>query len=694
MTESVSDEKIEVEDLFSTPQSIPINGKETFFEVAVQAPLPYTLTYKSTLTDNIKVGTAVEVQLGVGNRVCLGHVISILSDKPQTKFEIKSISKVVDDLPSLSEGYTKWLEWLSKYYIHPIGQVFQLSMPPLLKKNTNRKTRKSDLTPHHTEAMPKPELSEEQKRCIDEINALNGFRTHLVYGVTGSGKTEIYLRLLEDVINRGEQGVVLVPEISLTPQLIKRFVARFGPLVAVYHSQLTDRERTNQWWEMVEQKKKILIGARSALFCPIPKLGVIILDEEHEPSFKQEETFKYHARDAAVVLARQLNIPVILGSATPSLESWHNAITKKYHLHRLEKRVENRPMPTVTIVDLKQKSEKYMSEDSPFWLTPLLEEKISERLKNREQCALFLNRRGFAQSVLCPGCGATEQCPNCSVSLTLHNKINLVCHYCNFTKILSQLCTTCKQDEPKVIGLGTERLEEDLKKLFPDAIVERADRDSVTNREDLEDLIARVEKGDVDILIGTQMIAKGLDFEKMTLVGMVLADVGFNLPDFRASERSFQLLAQMAGRAGRHRPGEVIIQTYNPEHSSVTYSSKHDYEGFITQELEARKTWMYPPYGRILSIRIQSNVLSKVKNCCYELRDRIERLQRVNPQYAQIEVLGPVEAPLAKLNGKYRYHIMLKGLQFNVLASLCSRSIDHKWPGVRLQVDVDPINML
>ncbi|RYZ79384.1 MAG: primosomal protein N', partial [Proteobacteria bacterium] len=375
---------------------------------------------------------------------------------------------------------------------------------------------------------------------------------------------------------------------------------------------LTPREKTNQWWAMVEGKKQILIGARSALFCPLPKLGMIVIDEEHETSFKQDEKLKYHARDAAVMLAKFSACPVVLGSATPSLESWQNAKSGRYRLHQLKHRVADRAMPTIEVIDLRGEREERKIEGTqdkfPFWCGEVLFKAIGETLEKGQQAALFLNRRGVAQAVICPDCGWVPACPNCAVKLTLHGKSHLLCHYCDYHETLTEYCTECKDGEPKPIGLGTELIERDLTRLFPGARIARMDRDEITTREDLEDAVRSIENREVDILVGTQMIAKGLDFPGLTLVGLVMADVAFNLPDFRASERAFQLLTQVAGRSGRHLDegaGRVIIQTYNPEHPSIHYTVNHDYEGFAEYDLGFREPLHYPPFWRLASFRIQ-----------------------------------------------------------------------------------------
>ncbi len=667
---------------------------DVLLNVAVNAPLNSTLTY--SFENEIPRGQPVVVPLG--RRSCTGLVIG-RAEKSDTPIEkIKSVTHLHQEWPKLEDHFVKWLEWLANYYQYPIGQVTDLAFPPL-SKETKRKSKTRPLEMQKAQGK-KHELTPEQEKCFRSISAKEDFGVHLLFGVTGSGKTEVYLELFEEVIAAGKQGLFLVPEISLTPQLIHRFSARFGDAVSVIHSHLTPREKTTQWWEMVEGKKKILLGARSALFCPIPKLGLIVIDEEHEPSFKQDEKLKYHARDAAVMLAKYSNCPIVLGSATPAMETWANALSGKYHLHRMGSRVENRAMPNIEIVDLKKSERSQMN--LPFWLSPVLYQKIKDTLARREQVALFLNRRGSAQLILCPACGETQKCPNCSVTLTLHGTKHLLCHYCDYHEVLADKCSFCKTGELKKIGLGTERVEADMHALFPEARLARADRDEIQSRTDLEDLISSIENHEVDILIGTQMIAKGLDFKGLTLVGLVLADIGFNMPDFRSSERSFQLILQVSGRSGRHiaageEPGQVVVQTFNPEHLAIVHAQKNDYEGFAAQELKFRQALGYPPYGRIAAIKIKSTDKNLAEQTAEKLLSIAQIFQKKDKELEKLELLGPAEAPLAKLKGQHRYHLLIKGESAVQVHRLCASLANVDLPGTaktKIQVDIDPLNLL
>jgi primosomal protein N' (replication factor Y) len=666
------------------------------YQVAVNAPLKDALTYLPPL-DGSPLVRGQSVQVPLGKRQATGVILGTTEIK--SEYTLKPITEAVHERPTVSDKFLQWIEWIAKYYLYPVGQIAETAFPPLSRKG-ERASKRAPVVPDL--ATPEPlNLTAEQAQVVEAMSDLSQFQVHLLHGVTGSGKTEVYLRLLEKLLADGKQGLVLVPEISLTPQLIDRFSARFPGQVAVIHSHLTEREKTNQWWNMVEGKTNILIGARSALFCPMPRLGLIVVDEEHEPSYKQDEKLKYHARDCAVMLGKFLNCPVLLGSATPSLESWNNAIEGRYKMHTMSLRVMERSLPEVAVVDLREVARKRRDtpSDLPFWLSEHLFEEMKTTLNRGEQSALFLNRRGIAQLAQCPACGYVAECPNCSVSLTLHANNHLVCHYCDFTDRLRTACSQCPDGEVRAVGLGTERVESDVRDLFPDAVVARADRDEIQNREQLEELIRDMETGKTQILVGTQMIAKGLDFPKLTLVGLVLADIGFHWPDFRASERSFQLMTQVSGRSGRHSeiPGRVVIQTYNPEHPSILSTLRANFAEFSTAELIERKLLNYPPFHRVAMFRIQGQDLIKTKTAAKKLAERARHLQTRSQNYTQVSILGPAPAPLAKLRGRYRFQLMVKGPTAPILNGFLSQILsDEKWlpTGTKVQVDVDPCQML
>ncbi len=673
---------------------------DSFWEVAVDAPLSQAFTYRANKTlpsGLLKRGMSVRIPFGKQKRngVILGPSVESLD------YNIREIDEVEATRPDLPEKFLLWLEWLSEYYLHPIGQVISMAFPPLSPQKRERKSKRAPIVSATKESEHKV-LNQDQRDVYEAIHSHRGFGVHLLYGVTGSGKTEVYLELLKSVLEDGKQALILVPEISLTPQLISRFARRFGAQIAVIHSHLTPRERTNQWWSIVNGEKSILIGARSALFCPMSRLGMIVVDEEHEPSFKQDESLKYHGRDAAVVLAQKYDCPIVLGSATPSLESWWNHLKGRYRLHQLSKRAQGQDLPSIEVVDLRHEREKRKTskDENPFWMSAVLHAKIDDRIKKGEQVALFLNRRGVAQTVLCTSCGRTCSCPNCAVTLTLHGRAHLVCHYCDYHENLGESCAHCSDGDLKVLGMGTELLESDLGKIYPRARIARADRDEIRNREDLEELIESMEKGSIDILIGTQMIAKGLDFPRLTLVGLVLADVGFNLPDFRSSERSFQLISQVSGRAGRSlgvSPGEVVIQTYNPHHESIRFAQSHDYVGFAQNELNLRSDLVYPPYGKLACLRIHGLDQPSVRQAAEHIASRARALQDQFEPYRLIQVLGPAQAPLAKIRNRHRMQMLVKSPSSSILNRFCRQLLSGKSVvirGVKVQIDIDPIHML
>ncbi len=663
------------------------------WQIAVNAPLRGTFTYEAPESFNLFPGQTVKVPFGPKNREVNGLVIEATPVNNEEDFKAKAILGFDEERPALDSGQLKWLQWMSNYYVYPLGQIQQLVYPPL-KKHTNRKTRKEAIVPE-VATIQAPTLTEEQTVAVETVNS-TGHGTYLLHGVTGSGKTEVYIEIIEKVMSEGKSAIVLVPEISLTPQLIRRFAERFPNKIAVLHSHLTDREKTNQWWQVVDGKKSLLIGARSALFCPAPNLGVIVVDEEHETSFKQEEKLKYNARDAAVMKGALLNIPVILGSATPSVETWQNAMDGKYQLLTMKNRVQSRPLPEIEIINPREDKDPTLT--LPYWLSKTLFTKLKAVFEAGNQSALFLNRRGVAPSVQCYDCGFIYQCPNCDISLTLHGKHHLVCHYCDYHDRLSEECPECKEGEPKAYGLGTEAVEQDIRKLFPEARVFRADRDEINSREAIEDMVAKMENREVDFLVGTQMIAKGLDFKNLALVGIVHADVAFSVPDFRASERCFQLCTQVSGRAGRHQtPGEVVIQTYKVNHPSLVAAKNHDFVKFVDQELEHRKFFNYPPFGKITAIRLshlrENVVIDDGQKIVSYLRALIERFDNLKDS----QVLGPTPAPLSRLKNRYRYHILIKAKDHQVINFLANKAesfIKDQVKKTKCLVDVDPYSLI
>ncbi|MDE0032394.1 MAG: primosomal protein N' [Deltaproteobacteria bacterium] len=539
-----------------------------------------------------------------------------------------------------------------------------------------------------------PVLTEEQQevlRSIDPRLEQGGFETMLLHGVTGSGKTEVYLRAMEQVRRRGRQSLILVPEIALTPQLLDRLEARFPGDVAVLHSGLTAAERWRHWWRIAHGAVKVVAGARSAVFAPVRELGLIVVDEEHDTSYKQEEGVRYHGRDLAVVRGRIVGCPVILGSATPSVESYHNARGGRYRMLELTERVEARPMPRVEIVDLKTRPGQ--SSADGLFSAPLLSA-LRENHERGRQSLIFLNRRGFASFLQCWSCGFVFRCPRCSISLTYHlGRDSTFCHHCGFRQRKADACPECGNLSLSEVGFGTERVEHELRRLLPKARIGRMDRDTTSARGAQERIFRAWEKGDLDVLVGTQMIAKGHDVGGVTLVGVVLADSSLNIPDFRAAERTFQIISQVAGRAGRARePGRVIVQTLVPGHYCFEPARAHDYPTFFATETGFRREVGYPPFQHLVHLRLDGTHEDKVARGA---RDLARALRREKPK-APLEILGPAPAPIARLRSRYRWQILLKGRSRPALLALARRAAALVPRGrvFRIHVDVDPHNML
>ena len=520
----------------------------------------------------------------------------------------------------------------------------------------------------------------------------------LLHGVTGSGKTEVYLQALAHALAQGKGAIVLVPEISLTPQTVERFKARFssGPLrtlVAVLHSHLSAGEKHDEWHKIRQGRAKIVIGARSAIFAPIEPLGLIIVDEEHEHSYKQEEAPRYHARDVAVLRGQKEGAVVVLGSATPSMESYYNTKKGKYVMLELPHRADNAKMPIVRVVDMRQEMRR--QKGSPIFSVQL-REAILQRLERKEQTILFLNRRGYATSLLCPACGYVAQCPNCSVALTYHRKEQkLKCHICGFDSPAPAKCPEpkCGSREIRYAGLGTEKLEDALIQGFPHAKLARMDSDTLKKKEDYRRILTDFRLGKIDILVGTQMIAKGLHFPNVTLVGIIYADLSLHLPDFRAGERTFQLLTQVAGRAGRGDiEGEVFVQAFTPFHPAIQYARKHDFVGFYEQEIEFREQLKYPPLSRIALITIKGRNEDKVAFLAEHLRKEMDPMLK---EMTDLVIAGPAPAPLARAETFYRHQLMLRTRHMASLSRRLNELIKHlKLPeGIMVTVDIDPVSL-
>jgi primosomal protein N' (replication factor Y) (superfamily II helicase) len=528
---------------------------------------------------------------------------------------------------------------------------------------------------------------------IEEQMNSSAYSAFLLHGVTGSGKTEIYMRAMSKALSAGRSAMMLVPEIALTPVFSRRLRARFGDQVAIFHSSLQKGERFDEWTRVRNGEARVVIGTRSAVFAPVQNLGLIVVDEEHESSYRQQESPYYNARDVAIVRAQKESATVVLGSATPSLESFHNARKGKYHFVTLPERVNARPMAEAKIVDMRN---VFARHGKPRVFSDELLEAIRETRERGEQSIILLNRRGYSSFILCRSCGETVQCPNCDVTLTYHRSERvIVCHYCNHREAVPPVCPSCGKKYIYYVGEGTEQLEEMLKLLFPSLRVARIDRDTTARRKVFEQTLANFSAGKIDTLVGTQMLAKGHDFPNVTLVGVVSVDAGLALPDFRSAERTFQLITQVAGRAGRgDRPGRVLIQTYHPYHYALRHACAQDYEGFYDEELRYRQNHSYPPFVALASLLVHGPDLGRVRNDSLELR---KQLDLVN-QERKCRILGPAPAPLSRLKGEHRFQLLIKSRSrkdLREVADAALRAVGDKGINLRsINLEIDPVSIM
>lgn len=677
--------------------------KVRYFKVAPKAHIFKALSYSSFQL--LLPGQRVKIPLGT--RTVKGLVLE--ETAPQGLKGIKEVLEWDENSPVLSPQRIRWLEWISSYYRYPLGMAADLSFLPA--ENFKGKKSPQLLTSSNKESLPqapqgkgKPpspseknrspsfkisdvQLTQEQKCCADQILQQKGFVVHLIHGVTGSGKTEIYKKLIAHTLNQNQQALVLLPEIFLTPQIFRRFSESFPEETAVLHSQVTQKQKKQAWRDLLSSQKNLLLGTRSALFCPLPRLGIIIIDEEHDSSFKQDSHFRYHARDSALVLAKELNIPVVLGSATPDFSTYKHALDGSYRLYELKNRAFKQTLPKVTLVDLKNPP----AGGRPFWLSDPLFEKIQETLKKGRQTALFLNRRGQARALICPQCGHTQKCLNCDISLTLHEDSHLICHYCSYLEKKPSHCPSCGGSEWLERGFGTQAVQKEIQKYFPGVKNLRVDRDSIPSHKEMKKFISAVEKNQVQIIIGTQMLSKGLNFPSVYLVGLILADMDFHFPDFRAEERTFQTLLQMAGRAGRTEFGEVMLQTFNPDHPSIMFAEQHDYKSFFHKAMLSRRKWLYPPFSRLCLLHMDS---LKEKEGHDFAKEIVEKVKELAPP--GLKVLGPSPAPLSKIKNRHRFQILIKAKNHRQLGDFLNQFLPQVRPKsfVRFKVDRDPLSML
>lgn len=571
------------------------------------------------------------------------------------------------------------------------GAVKSLVEKDLLKY-TKRIERRIPYKDFEQKMVEELEPTEDQKKVLEKINNTlfnNKTKTYLLHGVTGSGKTEVYMQLIKKVLKKDKGAILLVPEISLTPLMVKRFYSRFGDEIAVLHSALSSGEKYDEWRNIKRGNAKIVIGARSAIFAPVNNLGIIIIDEEHENSYKQGTHPYYHAREVAQKRAEINNIDLILGTATPSLESYYEAKEGDYEYLSLPNRVDDKLMPPVEIINMKEELKK----GNPSIFSSYLKDNLKNVLEKGKQAILFLNRRGYSSFVLCRSCGEVIKCDNCDISMTYHrDKNKMICHYCGNSKKIPKFCPSCSSKYIKDFGIGTERIEREVKKTFPNAKVARMDHDTTTRKGSHRKILNKLDNAEIDILVGTQMVAKGHDYPNVLLVGVVTADTIMNLPDFRSAERTFQLLTQVAGRTGRGKTeGKVAIQTYSPEHYSVLAAKEHDYEYFYSKELPLRKALKYPPFTYLVNITMVHKNKNKAEKAADKLYNHIK-------EYEIKKIVGPTPAPIERIRGEYRVQMMLKFNRIDIRTK-AMRKIKNDFLkkisiNVKYNIDVDPISML
>jgi primosomal protein N' (replication factor Y) len=668
-----------------------MTGRNKYARVVVGIPIDNIFDYliPHSLMESLKIGMRVLVPFG--KRRLVGYVVGF-TDKAEVK-DIKEIREVLDDEPTLSDSLLKLTKWIASYYFSSWGMAIKTA----LLSSFNKGVKQSKGQRFKGEGIEKPEISHQSKarlntlrheqydsylRIIKESLEKGGHRTFLLHCI--SGRIEVYIQAIAQSLLLQVGAIVLVPEISLTSELIMRFRYKFGSTVAVLHSGLTETERLHEWRRIQKGEAAIVIGVRSAVFAPFKRLGLIIIDEEQDPSYKQDDGLRYNARDVAIMRGKVEGATVILGSATPSLESFYNAEKGKYHYLSLPEGI----APSISLIDMSKEKKGIISER--------LRQGISERLERGEKVLLLLNRRGYSPFLLCRECGYTPRCPNCSITITYHKVMRkgresvgpiLNCHYCNYSTSPPSTCPDCGGINIGYIGAGTERVEEELKRLYPEASLARIDRD-ITGRGKigLEGIINR----DADIIFGTQLIAKGDSGSPVTLAGVLWADRGLHIPDFRSGERTFQLMAQLAGRV---RTGELIIQTHNPDHYSLRHAKDYDYKRFYKDEMRLRREIKYPPFYRLVRILLKGNEEGLLR-IIPDLKGIIKGL---GPD-RNIEILGPAPAPLYKLKGKFRWHLIIKGKSLSSLRDYTARLIqalkERRFPGIKIEVDMDPVRMV
>lgn len=643
-----------------------------------------TLTYSVPDELELKLGQIVTAPLR--GRTISGVVWKTIEEKPE--FRTLPIKEIIKLQPIFSENQLKLIRWISEYYFCPLHKIFSLFIPKRILDNKPIKRRKQK-EEQINRTKPK-KLNEEQEKAVTEIlkSEKNKF---LIHGITGSGKTEIYCRLAEDIINKNKQVLILVPEISLTPQTIEYFQKTIGIKASVIHSKLSPGERQESWININSNQTKLIIGSRSSIFAPFKNLGLIIVDEEHEQSYKQDNSPRYHTHKVAEKMQElDPELKIIFGSATPSIETAEKLKNSTIHL---KNRIGTKTLPEVKIIDLREEFQKknysIFSDD--------LSEELEKTLKRKEQAILFINRRGSASSVVCRDCGDTENCKNCDIPLTYHSKTIgkpvLICHHCGIIAEPPATCKNCLGTNIRFLGGGTQKIETETAKHFPDAKLLRADKDTTSQKNSFKEIYQDFKNQKADILIGTQMIAKGLHLPNVSLVAVILADIGLNLPDFRTNERNFQLITQVSGRAGRgEAKGKVMIQTYNPENIALKFSKNNDYEGLFNYEISQRKLLQYPPFANMAKLLIEEKVFSKVQTKAEELENQLWKIAREENLTENLEI-NTYPAYMARLKGKFRYIVLIKTPPALTAHKLLVKLPEKYIMDPNIKIDIDPLSI-
>ncbi len=677
-----------------------------YLDVVLNVPINQAFTYSydsSIVKKNTKkkiypaaIGKRVDVRFG--NRRMTGFITGIYDKLPETccvkSGKIKNIQRIIDKEPLFTEVLLNLAKWISNYYLCSIGEAISAMLPSGKKEiNASNFSYIDDISPE-----------KEKKLSTEQIAAIIGITTagkaiHYVYGTTGSGKTEVFLQASEKMLKEGKGVIYLVPEIGLTQQVIESVVKRFGNTVAVLHSGLTPSQKLSEWKRIMHGEARVVIGARSAVFAPVPNLGMIIIDEEHDGSYKSGTRPRYHARQVAMFRAQKENFSLIMGSATPSVEAWYMMKNQTIVTHKLTQRLAGGAIPEIKLIDLSK------TKINNGCLSPTLIEEIRTTIANKRQTILFLNRRGFNHFFRCNSCGFELTCKNCSVPLTYHKAENrLRCHYCGWSIEPPHVCPKCGSIDIGYSGFGTEFIEAEVKAKFPNARILRVDTDSLKKKGDLQEKIDAFKNRNYDIMLGTQMIAKGLNFPNLQLVGIILADTTLHLPDFRASERTFSLITQVAGRAGRFFPdGKVLIQTYNPTLTPIALAAKGDADSFYKSEIKQRELLDFPPFKRLIRLVFRSasntaaeEAATEAARICQQTISNFLKVAHLKKSMEDVVVLGPSECPIAKISLNYRYQIILRSRQIKALIMICSHLIyDYKpLQHVYIETDVDPVSLL